>query len=153
MKYKSPGDFPNQIIVRETEYWYLTLWNNQYYLGRATVVNKNDSRRHLSELSKEEILELFLLIRDYELALKKTFNTTNFNWTCLMNNQYKLENRGKRDKLHFHVWPRYRKKVLFEGEIFEDEVFAHHYDKNKFKNVDREFLANLADKILENWEN
>jgi diadenosine tetraphosphate (Ap4A) HIT family hydrolase len=153
MKYKSPKEYPEQIIIQETEHWYIILWNNQYYLGRATIEYRDLSRKHLSQLTNEEILELFSLIRSYEIALKKSFGTTNFNWTCLMNNQYKEKNRNKPDKLHFHVWPRYGEEVEFNGEIFKDEVFAHHYDKHKERYVDREFLISLADEILQNWDN
>jgi len=152
MKYKTHPNFPNQIILSETKNWYITLWENQYYLGRATIELKDKTKRHLSELSEEDILELFSLIRKYEIALRKSFHTTNFNWTCLMNNSYKEKNLGNSEPLHFHVWPRYRNSVEFNGETFTDEVFAHHYDKYKKKIVDRKFLINLANKILSNWE-
>ena len=100
MQYKSPKQYPDQVIIKETKHWYLTLWENQYYLGRASVEYKDLSKKHLSELSNEEILELFSLIKKYEIALKKTFDTTNFNWTCLMNNQYKEKNRNNTDPLN-----------------------------------------------------
>jgi diadenosine tetraphosphate (Ap4A) HIT family hydrolase len=152
MEYKSHPTFPNQIILSETKNWYITLWENQYYLGRATIEFKDITKRHLSELSEEEISELFSLIRKYEIALRESFDTTNFNWTCLMNNSYKEKNIDKPEPLHFHVWPRYRNSVEFNGETFTDEVFAHHYDKHKEKYVDKEFLVLLADRILSNWE-
>jgi diadenosine tetraphosphate (Ap4A) HIT family hydrolase len=153
MKYKSPPRYSNQIILAETENWFLTLWDNQYYLGRATIEFKNSSKRHLSELNEKEILELYSLIKNYEIALRKSFNTTNFNWTCLMNNSYKEENTDNPDPLHLHVWPRYKNEIEFNGEIFKDEVFASHYDKHKEKYVNREFLVILGDKILSNWKN
>lgn len=152
MEYKAPTNYPNQVIIKETEHWYITLWENQYYLGRASIEYKNLSKKHLSELNDNEILELFSLIKAYENALNKSFNTTNFNWTCLMNNQYKDKNTNNPEPLHLHVWPRYKDPVEFYREVFKDEVFGHHYDKHKEKNVDRAFLIILSDKILENWE-
>ena len=152
MLYKSPKEYPDQVIIKETNHWYITLWNNQYYLGRASIAYKDLSKRHLSELENEEILELFSLIKKYELALQETFNTTNFNWTCLINNQYKEKNKDNPEPLHLHVWPRYRDIVEFNGEMFKDEVFAHHYDKYKEKYINRDFLVNIADAILENWK-
>lgn len=152
MKYDSPKQFSEQVIIKETKFWSITLWNNQYYLGRASIQYKDLSKRHLSELNEDEILDLFHLIQKYEKALKKSFNTTNFNWACLMNNQYKEKNVNKPDKLHFHVWPRYQNQVEFKGEVFEDEVFAHHYDKYKEKIVDRDFLVNISDELLKNWD-
>ncbi len=152
MKYKSPTNYPNQVIIRETGHWYLTLWENQYYLGRASIEYKNLSKKHLSELNDDEILELFSLIKAYENALNKSFNTTNFNWTCLMNNQYKDINKNNPEPLHLHVWPRYKDSVEFNGEMFKDDVFGHHYDKHKEKIVDREFLTILGDRILSSWD-
>ena len=152
MQYKSPKQYPDQVIIKETKHWYLTLWENQYYLGRASVEYKGLSKKHLSELSNEEILELFSLIKKYEIALKKTFDTTNFNWTCLMNNQYKEKIRNNPEPLHLHVWPRYKYTFEFNGEVFKDEVFGHHYDKYKEKIVDRDYLVALGDKILSNWD-
>ncbi len=151
MPYKTNPTYPQEIVMKEKKYWYLSLSENQYYLGRATLMLKNSSTRHLRELKKEEMEELFSFIKEYEKALKKSFNTTNFNWTCLMNNSYKKENIKKPDPLHFHIWPRYKDKVVFEGEEFHDEVFAHHYDKHKKKKVKKEFLEKLANKIFFNW--
>jgi diadenosine tetraphosphate (Ap4A) HIT family hydrolase len=152
MNYKTHPKFPNQPILFETNHWFVSLWENQYYLGRASIEYKDVSKRHLSELSEEEVLELFSLIKKYEIALKKTFNTTNFNWTCLMNNSYKEKNKDNPDPLHIHILPRYKDTVEFNGEVFKDEVFANHYDKTKEKYIDKEFLIVLADKILSNWE-
>ena len=150
MKFRQHPRYPNQIILKEMSYWYISLWENQYYLGRASIELRDTSKRHLSELSRNEVLELFYIIKQYENALKKSFNTTNFNWTCLMNNSYKEENKNNPEPLHLHVWPRYKEKVSFMDDVFEDKIFGHHYDKNKKKYVKREFLINLADTILSN---
>lgn len=152
MSYETNSQNHKDIMLKEKKHWHLSLSQNQYYLGRSTLILKNSSKRHLRELEKEEINELFSFIKEYEEALTKSFNTTNFNWTCLMNNSYKTENLNNQDPLHFHVWPRYKNKVVFEGEEFHDEVFAHHYDKHKKKKVNKEFLEKLADKILMNWK-
>ncbi len=149
MKYKPNPLNKNEIILKEGKYFYLSLSENQYYLGRAILILKDSSIKHLNELKEEQIKELFVFIKKYEKALKKSFNTTNFNWTCLMNNSYKKENLKRPDPLHFHVWPRYKNKVVFEGEQFHDEVFAHHYDKYKEKIVEKDFLTEVANKILE----
>jgi diadenosine tetraphosphate (Ap4A) HIT family hydrolase len=152
MNYKPNSAPPNKIIIKEGQFWFLSLLENQYYLGRATLILKDFSIKHLNELTEKQILELFSFIKKYEIALKKSFNTTNFNWTCLMNNSYKKENLKKQYPLHFHVWPRYKDVVVFNKEKFHDEVFAHHYDKYKEKKVSKEFLEKLAERILSNWE-
>lgn len=85
-------------------------------------------------------LVLLDLIRVYELALVKAFNTTNFNWTCLMNASYRQE----KEYLHIHCWPRYKQTVEFAGETFNDEMFAHHYDEEREKFVSEEVLNKIG---------
>jgi len=152
VNYKPNPTYPDEIIIKEGEFWSLILLENQYYLGRAVLILKDFSIKHLNELTEGQIQELFFFIKKYEIALKKSFKTTNFNWTCLMNNSYKKKNLKKQDLLHFHAWPRYQDVVVFNNERFHDEVFAHHYDKYKKKKVSKEFLEKIAEKILLNWE-
>jgi len=45
------------------------------------------------------------------------------------------------------LWVRYEDEVEFEGETFKDEVFGHHYDKTKVKNVNQELQRKIAKKI------
>lgn len=151
MEYKTHPQYPKQIILKEMKHWYISLWENQYYLGRASIEFKDLKVKNLSELNEDEALELFLLIKGYEKALQKAFNVTNFNWTCLMNNSYKEKNVNKPEPLHLHVWPRYKEETIFNGAVFKDEIFGHHYDKQKEKVVEEKFLIELADKILESW--
>ena len=150
MKYSHHPKYPNQIILKESKYWNVVLWENQYYLGRASIELKDMAKRQLSEISDEEAKELFYLIKWYEHSLIEALGTTHFNWTCLMNNSYKKKNINNTESLHLHVWPRYENKVEFEGEVFIDEVFGHHYDKHKEKFVDQELLIKIADNILHN---
>lgn len=140
--------YPTQIILKETKHWFISLWENQYYLGRASIGLKDKSLHHLAALSDEQSIELFELIKWYETALTRTFNTTHFNWTSLMNNSYKPKNIDNPENFHLHVWPRYSKEVKIGNEVFKDEVFGHHYDKYKEKYVKKEVYQEIAQKIL-----
>ncbi|MBR9702356.1 HIT family protein [Candidatus Pacearchaeota archaeon] len=133
----------NQKII-ETKYWVLELAENQYYLGRSYIILKRDSRL-LSKITSKEAEELFQIIKKMETALKKAFGATMFNWTCLMNDAYKAKN--PKPQVHLHCWPRYKKIVKFEGEVFHDEVFAHHYDKYREKKLNPKILKKIVDKI------
>lgn len=126
------------------KYWKIKLLENQYYLGRSIIVLKRKCSM-LSDLKDKEIKELFELMKKIENGLRKEFKTTMFNWTCLMNDSYKPKN--PKPQVHWHLWPRYKKKVKFAGEIFEDEVFAHHYNKFKIKKVDKEVLHKINEKF------
>ena len=96
----------------------------------------------LSGLTEEETLDLLEIIKKMESSLKKAFGATNFNWTCLMNDEQKKED--PKPQVHLHLLPRYKNKVEFAGEVFIDEVFAHHYDKKKEKIVSAEVLEKIS---------
>ena len=107
----------------------------------------NGDAEHLSELNEGEFLELKTIIDKLENAITAAFGATHFNWTCLMNNYYKPKNIGKPKQLHWHLWPRYKETVHFEGEIFRDEVFGHHYDKTKEKLVSAALLEKIGERL------
>lgn len=88
------------------------------------------------------------LVRKFEFTLKKSFNATMFNWACLMNDAYK--NNPPNPHVHFHVRPRYNKKVDFEGAIFEDSDFAHHYNRDRKQEVPEKIILKIIKKIKRN---
>lgn len=53
MKYKKHPIYTNQIIMIETDNWYISLWQNQYYLGRASIILKDKNKRYISELNEK----------------------------------------------------------------------------------------------------
>ncbi len=131
--------------IFDNKFWRVELLDNQYYLGRCVVVLKRRCEA-LSDLTNDEVKELFFVIKKMENVLKKVFGATNFNWTCLMNDAQK---KGRDNpQVHLHLWPRYKNKIEFAGEIFEDEVFAHHYDKKKNKIVSEDVLNKIAEVLL-----
>ena len=132
------------IKIFETKYWKVELSDNQYYLGRSYIILKRDCK-FISQLTNEEAGDLFGIIKKMEVALKKAFGTTMFNWACLMNDSYKF--KTPKPRVHLHLWPRYKKKVEFAEEVFHDEVFSHHYDKLKIKKLKSKILKEIANKI------
>jgi diadenosine tetraphosphate (Ap4A) HIT family hydrolase len=134
-------------LIYQTKFWKIDLSDNQYYLGRCYVSLKRQCPA-LSQLTKEEMLDFFEIAKKLEPALKKAFGSTMFNWTCLMNNAYKSEN--PKPQVHFHFKPRYNHKVNFEGEVFEDKEFAHHYDHKAKKEVSEEIMRKIIEKIKAN---
>ncbi len=120
-------------LIFETDFWRILLSFNQRYLGRCFIFPK----RHfgnMADITKEEVLDFLEVVKKLEGALRKAFRATMFNWMCLMNNFYQKENPNPH--LHWHMKPRYREKVLFAGEIFDDGEFGHHYDDSKDKAVE-----------------
>ena len=130
-------------IIYDAKYWFVVLSENQYYLGRSFILFKGE-KTSLSELTREEFLNLKLVIDLMEDAMKSAFNATYFNWTCLMNDHYDESLSTKRTYLHLHLWPRYKHPITLNGEEFIDETFGDYSDRTKVKNVSDELFAEIA---------
>lgn len=136
---------PNQTeLIHQAEYWNILLAWDQTYLGRCIVI----LRRHcedLAELKKEEWDEFTDLVQKLESALRKSFNATMFNWTCLMNGAYQDKNPGPH--VHWHFRPRYHHKVKFGGLVFEDLEFGHHYGRGTNRKISEVIKKKVVSKI------
>jgi diadenosine tetraphosphate (Ap4A) HIT family hydrolase len=121
--------------VAEWDNWAVYVMPDQRYFGRLVVVLKR-SCETLSDLDPDELLEWHQIVRILERGLKKTFNATMFNWSCLMNNAYQEEN--PQPQVHWHFRPRYNHPVEFNGHVYHDPNFGHHYLR---EDNDRLFLA------------
>lgn len=138
-----------RLLLHETKFWFVALAENQYYLGRSFIIAKGNARS-LSELSREEFIDLKRVIDDMEGALRKTFGATYFNWTCLMNDAYEADPLKVRKELHLHLWPRYEKMVKFDGLVYVDETFGDYYDKSKAKILPEASLQVIKKEITKN---
>ena len=102
----------------------------QEFPGDCIISSKKES---LSDLTKEEWIELGELEKELERITKKLFDATMFNFACLMNNAY-------RDKetphVHFHFISRYDGKRIILGKKYKDKHFGYNMWKwslSKFK--------------------
>ncbi len=132
--------------VYETEYWRIVLAADQTHLGRCLIILKNH-REALADLEKEEIEDFFFIIKDLERNLKDNFSATMFNWTCLMNNAYKSSPQNPH--VHWHLRPRYNKKIKFSGVVFEDVDFGHHYNSKSNKEVAKKIEKKIIQTMRE----
>jgi len=144
---------PDRELLFETQYWKIELRPEQLYLGRCRVELKRKCG-DLADLTKEEILDFFEIVKKLENLLRKTFNATMFNWTCLMNNAFE-ENSDESSQVHWHFRPRYKNPVEFNDEVFKEPNFGHHYirERDKEKIVSREMLKAINAKLQENLNN
>lgn len=128
-----------------TKHWKCFLLDNQAYLGRSIIEIKRDCGS-MSDINPDEWEEFHDVVKRLESAFKKAFNATLFNWACLMNHAYKED--PPKPHVHWHFMPRYRDKVSFAGEVFEDNEFGHHYDhKSRIKVVSMEVLEKIAKEV------
>ena len=133
-------------FVCETKYWEVYLSYNQCYLGRCIIALKRHSE-NLSDLNKKEWEDFAKLIRRMESALKKAFDATMFNWTCLMNSAYK--SKKPNPHVHWYFGPRYNHEVKFAGAIFKDLEFGKHYSIERAQIVKKEVCKKIIQRIKE----
>lgn len=132
----------NSNLIFETKFWRVILHDDQAYLGRSIVRLKRSSG-DLIFLTDEEWGELHEVIKIYELAVRKAFGATLFNWSCLMNHGYKF--KPYTPLIHWHVRPRYKLPVSFAGLIFTDSKFGKHYARGSNRYVTKD----IREKIIE----
>ena len=119
------------------------------------IVSSN--KEALSDLTKEEWMELGLIEKELERVVKKVFGATMFNFACLMNNAF----RGKeRPHVHYHFVPRYEKKLVLFNKKYKDKHFGYNFwkwansrfkrQKDIFTNEDRIEMFNMMKKEFDN---
>lgn len=138
-------------LITETEYWIILLAPDQKNLGTCVVALKRDSG-DLAELKDDEWQEFSKIVKKLESALKNAFNSTMFNWGCLMNSSY-LKNPPD-PHVHWHFIPRYKEKVEFRGLTFEDPCFGSSTMKAKvgIRKVTEDIRMEIIKEIKDNLE-
>lgn len=105
----------NEYKIHETDHWIWSLRPHQSTLGASILSLKRQCLR-LSELTEAEFADLSKMIRAVETTLGRVFQYDIMNYMMLM----------MVDKLvHYHVFPRYKNSVEFEGEIWEDKSWPN----------------------------
>jgi len=104
--------------IKKYKYWKVFIHKNQSYLGRCVIWCNREDALDLTDATKEEREELFLILQKLRKALIKTFQSDWFNYSFLGNSMRHL---------HCHFIPRYVKPKIFEGIKFEDKLFGHNW--------------------------
>jgi diadenosine tetraphosphate (Ap4A) HIT family hydrolase len=135
-------------VIDETEYWFILLAPDQKNLGTCVIALKR-YEGDLGELNDEEWEEFSKIVKKLQFALKRAFNSTMFNWGCLMNSSYLKERPDPH--VHWHFIPRYKEKIEYEGLIFEDPCFG--FSTMKSKEGVRKIPENVRIKIINEIKN
>lgn len=125
-----------KLKIKEYKYWDLMLHHDQYYLGRCVLWCKRDDVTDLLDMAEEERGEFWLISRKTREAIRSAFSPDLINYAS-------FSNRTKH--LHFHIIPRYKNKIVFEGSIFEDK----HFGSSPFPYPTLEVNDALVEKIRE----
>ncbi len=120
------------------------LADNQSHLGYCIVI-LNRHCGDLAGLTDKELRDFLVVVRQLEVALRKAFGATMFNWSCLMNNAYQKD--PAEPHVHWHCRPRYHKAVRFAGTVFVDPLFGHHYDPQQKRAVSSVVRRRIIEKI------
>lgn len=107
----------------ETNNWKIVLCDDQRYLGYLIIKTKVP-RLHLPDLTVDEQLDFFVLIKKLESFFVEKIGATMFNYSCLMNNAYR---DSETPHVHYHFRPRYKTSVKVLGQEFSDPNFGEHY--------------------------
>ena len=103
-----------KFLIWEGKKFSVSLFDNQYYIGRC-IIKLNRHIDDFTQLTKAEQKDLFRIMKKLKRVLTKIFKPTMFNYAVL-GNEVK--------HLHIHLIPRYKKRKMFLGEIFEDKNFG-----------------------------
>jgi diadenosine tetraphosphate (Ap4A) HIT family hydrolase len=110
----------SKYLVKQYKYWGVYVHSNQSYLGRCVVWCDRDDALQLTDATKEEQEELFVILNELRAAAERAFQSDWLNFSFL----------GNRDRhLHAHFVPRYATDREFAGAVFTDERWGHHYKK------------------------
>ena len=95
----------------------------QEFVGDCIISSNKES---LSELTKDEWVELGTIEKELERVSKKLFGATIFNFACLMNNAYR---DNETPHVHFHFIPRYRNELKLFNKVYKDRHFGYNFWK------------------------
>ena len=109
----------------------------------------DSDKESLSELSPEVWQELGEIEKELERVCKKLFNTTMFNFACLMNNAYR---DNEPSHVHYHFVPRYKNELKLFDKVYKDKHFGYNFWKwslSRFKRQKDIFTREEKIKIYE----
>jgi diadenosine tetraphosphate (Ap4A) HIT family hydrolase len=127
-------DFEKLIITRG-KYWDAKMHHNQNCLGRCLLWYKG-KEKDLLELNEEEQKEFWALARKLKKALNKLFKPDKYNYLSASN---------QTTHLHFHIFPRYKEKRIFDGKTLKDKDYGKLPLSENL--VEEEFLWKIRDEI------
>lgn len=128
----------SKYIIKEYKYWEVSIKINQTYLGSCIIWCKRENALDLTDATKEEREELFLILKKVKEELTKIFQPNWFNYSFLGN-----ETRH----LHCHLIPRYSESREFEGVKFEDKLFGRNWKTDHVFSISEDILEKIRQEV------
>ena len=128
-----------ETLVKEFQYWAVLLRPEQTTIGSLILINKSNAK-HLGELSCDEWAEFAKVSKFAENLLRETFGAEKFNYPALMMFD---------PNVHFHLIPRYSRKVKFADQEFTDPDWPARTQLAD-ETVSDEIFAKILEKLKNN---
>lgn len=131
-------------LLLETRHHNVLVADEQSSLGRCVIALKRHAES-LSDITQDEQLDFFDIIKNLEGAITKAFGANMFNLVCMMNSSY--QTNPPVPHVHWHLRPRYDHDVKFAGITFSDPDFGHHYSLTRKKHADEPLIKQIVAEI------
>ncbi len=129
------------LLLRDYDHWAVLLRRHQVTLG-ALILAARDDVTAWPALDAEAFTELALITDEIEATLKAAFAFNKINYLMLMMND---------PNPHFHVIPRYERRVTFHGTVFEDPGWPKPPDLAAGPRLDDDTLSVLLTRLATSW--
>jgi len=124
-KYIAEDDDEKNLILKRGNLSFVIM-NAYPYSNGHLMVAPNAHKGSLDQLTDEEMLEIFKLVRDSVNALKKTISPDGFNIGVNLGSE--VSGAGVPDHLHFHIVPRWKGDHNFMPVIADTRVIPEALD-------------------------
>jgi diadenosine tetraphosphate (Ap4A) HIT family hydrolase len=142
-KYRSIDEPYVKWIIKEYNYWTLMLNEDQRYLGRAYAwLVREGGMQRFSEITDEEMSELRVLMREYEITVEELWQPDFMNYAWLANLISEHGGHG-----HMHLVPRYKEPRTFAGVEFFDGRWGKNFSPSEEFKPAEEVLMQLRDTL------
>jgi diadenosine tetraphosphate (Ap4A) HIT family hydrolase len=110
--------------ISQNEHWVATLrYGNQALLGTSFITAKRHVES-LPELTHEEEVSFVAIRNELITAQCAAFGAAVVNVMCLLNEAY--QSNDPSPHVHYHLRPRYRIPVRFNGTTYDDPEFGYY---------------------------
>lgn len=130
-----------KLLIREYDQWTVHLRRHQATLGALVLIAKSDATAWPA-LDEAAFTELARITAAIESTLKSSFDYDKINYLMLMMVD---------PNPHFHIFPRYSRRVSFEGVEHDDPGWPKTPDLTAGKTLEDDEATRLVDRLKAAW--
>lgn len=134
-------EYPD-LLVQDYDHWCVTLRRHQVTLGSLVLIAKSDAVAW-SDLPKDAFGELHTVTSAIERSLRAAFAYDKINYLMFMMVD---------PNVHFHVLPRYDRRISFDGMDFDDAGWPKTPDLGSGAKLDDDMAKKLIMHLKAGWQ-